>query len=190
MIGWSCKSTSQPARWPCILPVFEPAPCTCLSTLPTLPRKSPIFSAMQRRPCLSAVPESAGQLDGVARQAGVPVMRTLGASLDGSLGNLTHKLAPHEALTERVPDDVVAMLYTSGTTGQSKGAMLTLENLASNAVTLHEYWGFKPGDVLLHALPIFHVHGPVRRAALRDAECIQGDIPAEVRYRRGQKGTD
>ena len=104
-------------------------------------------------------PESAGQLDGVARQAGVPVMRTLGASLDGSLGNLTHKLAPHEALTERVPDDVVAMLYTSGTTGQSKGAMLTLENLASNAVTLHEYWGFKPGDVLLHALPIFHVHG-------------------------------
>ena len=104
-------------------------------------------------------PESADQLDGVARQAGVPVMRTLGASLDGSLGNLTHKLAPHEALTERVPDDVVAMLYTSGTTGQSKGAMLTLENLASNAVTLHEYWGFKPGDVLLHALPIFHVHG-------------------------------
>ena len=51
------------------------------------------------------------------------------------------------------------MLYTSGTTGRSKGAMLTLENLASNAVTLHEYWGFKPGDVLLHALPIFHVHG-------------------------------
>ncbi len=104
-------------------------------------------------------PESAGQLEGIARQAGVPVIHTLGTSLDGSFGHLTHKLAPHKALTERAPDDVVAMLYTSGTTGQSKGAMLTLENLASNAVTLHEYWGFRPGDVLLHALPIFHVHG-------------------------------
>jgi malonyl-CoA/methylmalonyl-CoA synthetase len=104
-------------------------------------------------------PESTGQLEGVARQAGVPVIHTLGTSLDGSFGHLAHKLAPHEALTERAPDDVVAMLYTSGTTGQSKGAMLTLENLASNAVTLHEYWGFRPGDVLLHALPIFHVHG-------------------------------
>jgi len=104
-------------------------------------------------------PESADQSEEVARQAGVPVTHTLGTSLDGSFGHLTHKLAPYEALTERAPDDVVAMLYTSGTTGQSKGAMLTLENLSSNAVTLHEYWGFRPGDILLHALPIFHVHG-------------------------------
>ncbi|MBT8446624.1 MAG: AMP-binding protein, partial [Gammaproteobacteria bacterium] len=50
-------------------------------------------------------------------------------------------------------------LYTSGTTGRSKGAMLTHGNLASNAVTLHRHWQFRPGDVLLHALPIFHVHG-------------------------------
>ena len=104
-------------------------------------------------------PASADQLYEVARQAGVPVTRTLGTSLDGSLGHVTHKLTPSEALTERAPDDVAAMLYTSGTTGRSKGAMLTLENLASNAVTLHKYWGFRPGDVLLHALPIFHVHG-------------------------------
>ena len=104
-------------------------------------------------------PESAGQLDGVARQAGVPVMQTLGASLDGSLGNLALKLTPLETLTKHAPDDVAAMLYTSGTTGRSKGAMLTVENLSSNALTLHTYWGFKPGDVLLHALPIFHVHG-------------------------------
>ena len=104
-------------------------------------------------------PASADQLYEVARQAGVPVTRTLGTSLDGSLGHVTHKLTPSEALTERAPDDVAAMLYTSGTTGRSKGAMLTLENLASNAVTLHKYWGFRPGDVLLHSLPIFHVHG-------------------------------
>ena len=51
------------------------------------------------------------------------------------------------------------MLYTSGTTGRSKGAMLTHANLESNAVALHEIWRFAPDDVLLHTLPIFHVHG-------------------------------
>ncbi|MBW8825437.1 MAG: AMP-binding protein [Acidobacteria bacterium] len=57
------------------------------------------------------------------------------------------------------PDDVAVMLYTSGTTGRPKGAMLTQANLASNAAALHEAWGFVPDDVLLHALPIFHAHG-------------------------------
>ena len=52
-----------------------------------------------------------------------------------------------------------SLIYTSGTTGRSKGAMITHRNIASNAETLHAYWGFQPGDVLLHALPIFHVHG-------------------------------
>ena len=57
------------------------------------------------------------------------------------------------------PDDLAALLYTSGTTGPSKGAMLTHRNLASNALALVDAWGFTRGDVLLHALPIFHVHG-------------------------------
>jgi malonyl-CoA/methylmalonyl-CoA synthetase len=57
------------------------------------------------------------------------------------------------------PDDLAAILYTSGTTGRSKGAMLTHRNLASNGLALVEAWGFTRGDVLLHALPIFHVHG-------------------------------
>ncbi|MEP7328443.1 MAG: AMP-binding protein [Betaproteobacteria bacterium] len=57
------------------------------------------------------------------------------------------------------PDDLAAILYTSGTTGRSKGAMLTHRNLASNAVALVEAWSFTRGDVLLHALPIYHVHG-------------------------------
>jgi malonyl-CoA/methylmalonyl-CoA synthetase len=56
-------------------------------------------------------------------------------------------------------DDVAAILYTSGTTGRPKGAMLTHGNLAANAQVLHSYWGFLPGDVLLHMLPIFHAHG-------------------------------
>jgi malonyl-CoA/methylmalonyl-CoA synthetase len=57
------------------------------------------------------------------------------------------------------PDDLAAILYTSGTTGRPKGAMLSQRNLASNSATLAELWGFATGDVLLHALPIFHTHG-------------------------------
>ncbi|MEO5764033.1 MAG: AMP-binding protein, partial [Casimicrobiaceae bacterium] len=57
------------------------------------------------------------------------------------------------------PDDLAAILYTSGTTGRSKGAMLTHRNLASNATVLVESWEFTRGDTLLHALPVYHVHG-------------------------------
>ncbi|MHB0952523.1 MAG: malonate--CoA ligase [Allorhizobium sp.] len=60
---------------------------------------------------------------------------------------------------ERGPDDLAAILYTSGTTGRSKGAMLSHDNLLSNAVTLVDYWRFTSADRLIHALPIFHTHG-------------------------------
>jgi malonyl-CoA/methylmalonyl-CoA synthetase len=56
-------------------------------------------------------------------------------------------------------DDLAAILYTSGTTGRSKGAMLSHDNLASNSLTLVDYWGFSDKDVLIHALPIYHTHG-------------------------------
>jgi malonyl-CoA/methylmalonyl-CoA synthetase len=59
----------------------------------------------------------------------------------------------------RQPDDIAAILYTSGTTGKPKGAMLSHHNLVSNGETLIELWGFTPADRLIHALPIFHVHG-------------------------------
>ena len=59
----------------------------------------------------------------------------------------------------REGDDLAAILYTSGTTGRSKGAMLTHDNLASNSLTLVEFWRFTPDDVLIHALPIYHTHG-------------------------------
>ena len=68
-------------------------------------------------------------------------------------------LDPDSAVEPRQDDDLAAICYTSGTTGRSKGAMITHGNLTSNALALHEIWGFEPGDVLLHALPIFHVHG-------------------------------
>src|SRR5436189_4439418 len=59
----------------------------------------------------------------------------------------------------RAGADLASLIYTSGTTGRAKGAMLSHGSLAANALALHEAWGFSPDDVLLHALPIFHVHG-------------------------------
>lgn len=60
---------------------------------------------------------------------------------------------------KRAPDDLACLVYTSGTTGRSKGAMITHRNLAANALALHAFWKFRPGDALVHALPLFHVHG-------------------------------
>lgn len=77
-------------------------------------------------------------------------------TLSSALGDVTNPL--QESASMHV-NDIAAILYTSGTTGVSKGAMLTHENLLSNAETLNEYWGFTGDDVLLHALPIYHVHG-------------------------------
>ncbi len=84
---------------------------------------------------------------------------TLGANGNGTLIDQMEASSPDPEITPSKPDDLAAILYTSGTTGRSKGAMLTHDNLASNALVLHDYWQWQPDDVLLHALPIFHVHG-------------------------------
>ncbi len=85
------------------------------------------------------------------------------ATLDGSgRGTLTDCAADRPADFEDVargPGDLAAILYTSGTTGRSKGAMLTHDNLLSNALSLKDYWRFGKDDRLIHALPIFHTHG-------------------------------
>ena len=85
----------------------------------------------------------------------------LGSDGSGSLATLADAADPFDDVIDRDADDLAAMLYTSGTTGRSKGAMLTHANLESNARALHRIWGFDDGagDVLLHTLPIFHVHG-------------------------------
>ncbi len=83
---------------------------------------------------------------------------TLGGDGSGTLCAAAATMSP-VAPIQRQGNDPAAMLYTSGTTGRSKGAVLTNRNLASNALALHEAWAFEPGDVLVHMLPIFHVHG-------------------------------
>jgi malonyl-CoA/methylmalonyl-CoA synthetase len=87
------------------------------------------------------------------------VLRTLNPDGTGSFPDLAHDQPETFDTVSREPDDLAAFLYTSGTTGRSKGAMLTQANLVSNAQTLADYWRFTDQDVLLHALPIFHTHG-------------------------------
>ena len=95
----------------------------------------------------------------IAFAAGTSHVFTLDDDRTGSLLQRAAQHADTHAVVPRKADDLAAILYTSGTTGRSKGAMLTHANLSSNAATLKDYWGWKPGDVLIHALPIFHVHG-------------------------------
>lgn len=101
----------------------------------------------------------------IAQRCGVKHVETLDHERGGSLLEIAGRLAPDDApLTPasapiRGASSLAALLYTSGTTGRSKGAMLTRGNLSSNAATLARAWRFTASDVLLHALPIFHVHG-------------------------------
>ncbi|MDA8261089.1 MAG: malonyl-CoA synthase [Betaproteobacteria bacterium] len=95
----------------------------------------------------------------LAAKAGVPHVLELGDDGRGSLIDAATPQADTFETVSRGSRNFAAILYTSGTTGRSKGAILSHGNLAHNAQTLHEYWHFQPGDVLLHMLPIFHVHG-------------------------------
>lgn len=104
-------------------------------------------------------PQNSGWVGKLAAEAGVEHVFTLGDDRTGTwLEHAAHCGDKHQVAVRKA-DDLAAILYTSGTTGRSKGAMLSHGNLLSNAQVLKKYWGWKPGDVLIHALPIFHVHG-------------------------------
>nr|WP_315237490.1 malonyl-CoA synthase [uncultured Limnohabitans sp.] len=107
-----------------------------------------------------------GWVSKIAFKAGTQHVFTLNEDRTGSLLDRAARHSDQHKPVVRQADDLAAILYTSGTTGRSKGAMLTHGNMLSNALTLKDYWGWTKtggpegrGDVLIHALPIFHVHG-------------------------------
>ena len=104
-------------------------------------------------------PANFGWVSKIAFNAGTQHVFTLGEDRNGSLLERAAHQGDEHTPVARSADDLAAILYTSGTTGRSKGAMLTHGNLQSNAEVLKDYWGWQKGDVLIHALPIFHVHG-------------------------------
>lgn len=96
----------------------------------------------------------------IADALGAMPVLTLNADGSGTLVSSSAAFVGERVATCPVgDDDLASIIYTSGTTGRPKGAMLSHGNLSSNACALHDIWGFVPGDVLLHALPIYHVHG-------------------------------
>jgi malonyl-CoA/methylmalonyl-CoA synthetase len=103
-------------------------------------------------------PSKAEGIAAIAARVGAKV-ETLDANGKGSLSDAAAKAPAEFATVPRSNDDLAAILYTSGTTGRSKGAMLTHDNLASNSYSLVDYWRFTKDDVLIHALPIYHTHG-------------------------------
>src|SRR3984885_12720756 len=103
-------------------------------------------------------PSKAQGIGAIAAKVGAKV-ETLDANGKGSLTDAAARAKPEFITVARADDDLAAILYTSGTTGRSKGAMLTHDNLASNSLSLVDYWRFTDQDVLIHALPIYHTHG-------------------------------
>jgi malonyl-CoA/methylmalonyl-CoA synthetase len=100
-----------------------------------------------------------GWVSKIAFRCGTRNVFTLDDDRSGSLLDRAAMMSDQHEPARRADGDLAAILYTSGTTGRSKGAMLTHGNLLSNARVLHDYWGWRADDVLIHALPIFHVHG-------------------------------
>lgn len=105
-------------------------------------------------------PARAQALTSLSARLGVSALETLASDgRGGTLSGAANSHAEHFADVERTAADLAAILYTSGTTGRSKGAMLTHGNLLSNARALRTVWQFTAQDRLLHALPVFHIHG-------------------------------
>jgi malonyl-CoA/methylmalonyl-CoA synthetase len=100
-----------------------------------------------------------GWISQLAFRAGTQNVFTLNDDRSGNLLERAARQSDRHAVVMRRHDDLAAILYTSGTTGRSKGATLSHGNLLSNAQTLKQYWGWSADDVLIHTLPIFHVHG-------------------------------
>ncbi len=104
-------------------------------------------------------PKLNDNFENICSKLGVPFFKTIGASDSDPVLIEILSMDPLNIFENCNDEDIATILFTSGTTGKSKGAMITHGNLSSNALALREIWGFTSKDVLLHALPIFHVHG-------------------------------
>lgn len=122
------------------------------------PAETEYFLGDARPTLIVCDPKEAGELRSAAAEIGGRV-ETLDSKGGGSLIAAIAGLSERFETVPRAKDDLAAILYTSGTTGRSKGAMLTHGNLVSNALTLVEQWRYSRNDTLIHALPIYHVHG-------------------------------
>ena len=116
------------------------------------------FNDASPRLCVVA-PERESVLSKTARDVGVETVATLGANGEGSLLDPVANTVDQAAIESRAANDLAVICYTSGTTGRSKGAMISHANLLSNAKTLVREWSFSSSDTLLHALPLYHIHG-------------------------------
>ncbi len=122
------------------------------------PHELSYFLSDARPKILVCDPERREALAEAAQKADVRIV-THGQGQDGDLFDLAFPSPPDFSNAERGPDDLAAILYTSGTTGRSKGAMLSHDNLSANARVLVDYWRFTAEDALIHALPVYHTHG-------------------------------
>lgn len=104
-------------------------------------------------------PQRHAELTELGERMGLSAVFTLDSNGSGTLSDAIGESESVADVCARESDDLAAIVYTSGTTGRSKGAMLSHGNLYANASTLREIWGWQADDVLLHALPIYHVHG-------------------------------
>ncbi len=132
-------------------------------------------------------PSKAEGITAIAAKVGAKVM-TLGPDGKGSLTEAAAKASTEvRDRCARHTTTLAAILYTSGTTGRSKGAMLTHDNLASNSLSLVDYWRFTDKDVLIHALPIYHTHGLFGGQQRHAVRACLDDLPAKIRCRPGRQ---
>src|ERR1700733_12207214 len=129
-----------------------------LNTAYTLPELE--YFLGDARPALTLCrPASLEAVRALGAELGLAAVESLGPRRDGGFAEAIAAATSELPAVPRAAEDLAAILYTSGTTGRSKGAMLTHENLTSNAEALVDIWRFTSDDVLIHALPVFHTHG-------------------------------